>query len=259
MESTICSKAIGKLFFVGGGPGDPALMTLRGMEILRSASLVFAPGHYKDSYAAELAGKEFHDPFDFHYKDLVGKIDSALDAGRAVVFLVPGDLAIFSPVQSIISRYPEAEVIPGVSALNAASAALKRTFDLPGVSHSTIATSPKTINNSPDTIGALSRHRSTLVLFMNNKTPDALAAELSEGYPPDTPVAIVSRISLPGEGIVYSTVGGLPKDIDPAWFADEDAFKIVVVGKALTASEDPSWWDRRKDIRDERLKKNAKE
>ncbi len=249
----------GKLWFVGGGPGDPALMTLRGMEILKSASLVFAPGHYKDSYAEELKGKTFHDPFDFHYKDLVGKIDAALADGRAVVFLVPGDLAIFSPVQSIISRYPDAEVIPGVSALNAASAALKRTFDLPGISHSTIATSPKTINNSPDTIGELSRHQATLVLFMNNKTPDALAAELSEGYPPDTPVAIVSRISLPGQGIVNTTAGTLSKDVDPEWFADEDAFKIIVVGKALTASEDPSWWDRRKDMRDARLKKNAKE
>ncbi len=249
----------GKIFFVGGGPGDPALMTLRGMEILKSASLVFAPGHYRDSYADALSGKEFYDPFDFHYKDLVGKIDSALEQGRPVVFLVPGDLAIFSPVQSIISRYPDAEVIPGVSALNAASAALKRTFDLPGVSHSTIATSPKTINNSPDTIGALSRHQSTLVLFMNNKTPDALAAELSEGYPPDTPVAIVSRISLPGQGIVYSTVGALSQDVDPAWFADEDAFKIIVVGKALAASEDPSWWDRRKDIRDVRLGKKQDE
>ena len=249
----------GQIYFVGGGQGDPALMTIRGMEILKSASLVFAPGHYRDSYADVLAGKEFYDPFDFHYKDLVGKIDSALEQGRPVVFLVPGDLAIFSPVQSIISRYPDAEVIPGVGTLNAASAALKRTFDLPGVSHSTIATSPKTINNSPDTIGALSRHRSTLVLYMNNKTPDALAAELSEGYPPDTPVAIVSRISLPGEGIVYSTVGTLAKDVDPSWFADEDAFKIIVVGKALTASEDPSWWDRRKDVRDERLKKKNAE
>ncbi|MHB8173551.1 MAG: SAM-dependent methyltransferase [Nitrospirota bacterium] len=259
-ETLTDNNTHGKLWFVGGGPGDPALMTLRGMEVLKSASLVFAPGHYRETYAAALEGKEHYDPFDFHHKDLTEKIDSALNEGKDVVFLVPGDLAIFSPVQSIISRFPDAEVIPGVSALNAASAALKRTFDLPGISHSTIATSPKTINNSPDTIGELSRHQATLVLFMNNKKPDALAAELSEGYPPDTPVAIVSRISLPGQGIINTTVGGLSRDVDPEWFADEDAFKIVVVGRALTASEDPSWWDRRKDIRDERLKKkNAPE
>ena len=245
----------GKLWFVGGGPGDPELLTLRGMEVLKNASLVFAPGHFKDSYAALLEGKEYYDPFDFHFKELTQKIDSVLAKGQDAVFLVPGDLAIFSPVQSIISRYPDAEVIPGVGVLNAASAALKRTFVISGAAHSVIASSPKTIEGSPDTIGALSRHQATMVLFMNNKRPDELTYELLEGYNSDTPVAIVSRISLPGEGIINTTIERLAKDVDPDWFADEDAFKIIVVGKALTASEDPSAWDKRKDMRDERQKK----
>ncbi len=94
-----------------------------------------------------------------------------------------------------------------------------------------------------------------MVLFMNNKRPDELTYELLEGYNSDTPVAIVSRISLPGEGIINTTIERLAKDVDPDWFADEDAFKIIVVGKALTASEDPSAWDMRKDMRDERQKK----
>jgi precorrin-4/cobalt-precorrin-4 C11-methyltransferase len=245
----------GKLWFVGGGPGDPELLTIRGIKVLKTAALVFAPGFFKDSYAAWLAGKEVHDPFDFHFEELTQKIDSVLAEGKDAVFLVPGDLAIFSPVQSIIARYPDAGVIPGVGVLNAASAALKRTFVISGASHSTIATSPKTVEGSPDTIGALSRHQATMVLFMNNKTPDELTYELLEGYNADTPVAIVSQISLPGEGIINTTIERLAKDVDPEWFADEDAFKIIVAGKALTAPEDPSAWDMRKDMHDARKRK----
>jgi precorrin-4/cobalt-precorrin-4 C11-methyltransferase len=245
----------GKLWFVGGGPGDPELLTIRGIKVLKNASLVFAPGHFKDSYAALLQGKDCCDPFDFHFKELTEKIDSVLAQGKDAVFLVPGDLAIFTPVQSIIARYPDAEVIPGVSTLNAASAALKRTFIIHGAAHSAIATSPKTVEGSPDTLGAMSRHQATMVIFMNNKKPEELAYELLEGYNSDTPIAIVSRISLPDEGIINTTIERLARDVDPDWFADEDAFKIIVVGKALGATEDPSAWDMRKDMHDERKRK----
>ncbi|HLB25900.1 MAG TPA: SAM-dependent methyltransferase [Nitrospirota bacterium] len=243
----------GKIYFIGGGPGDPSLITVKGGELLARASLVLAPGFFRETYAPLLAGKECLDPFDFHHAELVEKIKSYLDEGRDVAFLVPGDLAIFSPVQSIIDCFRgSAEVVPGVSAMNAASAVLKRTFDLPGVSHSTIATSPKTITGSPDTIAALSKHQSTMVLFMNNKPAGELSAELSEGYGPDTPVAVIYSISMPGQEVVMTTLSRLAADVDPERFGDEDVFKLVVVGAVLTATEDPAWWDRRKDMRDAR-------
>jgi precorrin-4/cobalt-precorrin-4 C11-methyltransferase len=243
----------GKVYFVGSGPGDPGLMTVRGMEVLKAAKLALVPGFFKDSYAVELAGKEVIDPFDFYHNELVARVDRCLDEGRDAVFMVPGDLAIFSPVQSIIDYFGEsALVVPGVSAMNAASAALKRTFDLPGVSHSTIATSPKTITGSPDTIAGLSKHQSTMVLFMNNKPVEELVAELSEGYTPDTPVAVIFMISMPEQEVVMTTIENLPKDVDRARFADEDVFKLIIVGKVLTATEDPAWWNKRKDNRDQR-------
>ncbi|MBI5190408.1 MAG: hypothetical protein HZA22_07010 [Nitrospirae bacterium] len=243
----------GKIYFVGGGPGDPALIAMRGMELLRRAKTVLAPGFFKDTYKEHLAGKEVLEPFDYHHAELVARIDACLDRGDDAVFLVPGDLAVFSPVQSIIDYFGEsAEVVPGVSTMNAASAALKRTFDLPGVSHSTIVTSPKTITGSPDSISDLSRHRSTMVLFMNNKPVEELVAELSEGYAPDTPVAVIYNVSLPGQEILMSRLSALAADVDHGRFRDEDVFKLVIVGGVLAATEDPSWWDRRKDTRDAR-------
>lgn len=243
----------GKIYFVGSGPGDPGLMTIRGMEVLKRAKLALVPGFFKDTYAAELSGKEVLDPFDYYHNELVARVDRCLDEGHDAVFMVPGDLAIFSPVQSLIDYFGDgALVIPGVSAMNAASAALKRTFDLPGVSHSTIATSPKTITGSPDTIASLSKHQSTMVLFMNNKTVEDLTAELSEGFTPDTPVAVIFMISMPGQEVVMTTIGDLARDVDHARFADEDVFKLIIVGKVLTAKEDPAWWNKRKDNRDAR-------
>jgi len=243
----------GRMYFIGSGPGDPALMTIKGMALLKSASLVLVPGFFKDTYAAQLAGKEWFDPFDYHHAELVKKVDACLDSGGDAVFLIPGDLAIFSPVQSLIDYFGEsAEVVPGVGVLNAASAVLRCTFDLPGISHSTIATSPKTITNSPDTIADLAKHRSTMVLFMNNKPVEELVRELSAGYPPDTPVAVLFMISMPGQEVVMTTLARLAEDIDHARFVDEDVFKLVIVGRVLTATEDPAWWDKRKDVRDAR-------
>jgi precorrin-4/cobalt-precorrin-4 C11-methyltransferase len=249
----------GRIYFVGGGPGDPALMTIRGMELLKKASMVLAPGFFRETYAEHLAGKESFDPFDHHHKELVGRIDGCLDRGDDAVFLVPGDLAIFSPVQSLIDYFGvDAEVVPGVSTMNAASAVLKRTFDLPGVSHSTIVTSPKTITGSPDTIAGLSVHQSTMVLFMNNRPVEELVEELMAGYPPDTPVAVIYMISMPGQEVVMSTLATLAADVDKERFKDEDVFKLVIVGRVLTASEDTAWWDRRKDMRDARHAAKAK-
>ncbi len=228
-------------------------MTIKGMERLKGAKMALVPGHFKDTYAGLLEGKECFDPFDFHHRELVARVDACLDGGGDCVFLVPGDLAVFSPVQSLLDYFDgSAEVIPGVGVLNAASAALRRTFDMPGVSHSTIITSPKTITGSPDTIAELSKHRSTMALFMNNKPAGELAAELMAGYPEDTPVAVLYMIGLPGQEVVMTTVGGLAHDVDNGRFADEDVFKLIIVGRVLTASEDPSWWDRRKDMRDAR-------
>jgi len=243
----------GRLYFVGGGPGDPSLITVRGREVLATARLVLAPGHFARTYASELSGKESLDPFDYGHVELFARIESVLAGGGNVVFLVPGDLAIFSPVQSIIDRFePDVEVVPGVSTMNAASAVLKRTFDLPNVSHSTIVTSPKTITGSPDTVGALSRHQATMVLFMNNKPVEELVRELSEGYGPDTPVAVVYMVSMPEQEVVLSTLSGLAADVDRERFDDEDVHKLIIVGGVLTAREDPSWWDKRKQVRDAR-------
>jgi len=243
----------GTIYFIGAGPGDPSLMTVKGTAILAGASMALVPGFFKDTYAPQLAGKEVFDPFDYHFRDLVAKVDGCIGSGADAAFLVPGDLAVFSPVQSLIDYFGDScRVVPGVGVLNAASAVLKRTFDLPGVSHSTIATSSKTITGSPDTVAGLSLHQSTMVLFMNNKPVEELVDELSAGYPPDTPVAVLYMISTPAQEVVKSTLKNLANDVDRGRFKDEDVFKLVIVGRALTAKEDPAWWDRRKDMRDSR-------
>lgn len=243
----------GKIYFIGGGPGDPALMTVKGMGLLNGARMVLAPGFFRETFAAHLAGKDVFDPFDFYHGEIVAKVESCLVQGGDAVFLVPGDLAIYSPVQSLIDHFGgSAEVVPGVSTMNAASAVLKRTFDLPGISHSTIVTSPKTIAGSPDTIAGLSRRLTTMVIFMNDRPVGELKAELSAGYPEDTPVAVIYDISLPGQEVTLTTLRDLPGDVDHARFEDEDQFKLIIVGGVLTAGEDPSWWDRRKDMRDKR-------
>ena len=70
----------GRIYFIGSGTGDPALMTIKGMELLKSASLVLVPGFFKETYAEYLKGKEWFDPFDFYHADLVAKVDACWTA-----------------------------------------------------------------------------------------------------------------------------------------------------------------------------------
>ncbi|MEJ2698672.1 MAG: SAM-dependent methyltransferase [Desulfuromonadales bacterium] len=134
---------MGHVYFIGAGPGDPDLLTLKGAELLRDCPTVFAFPPYEETFAGLLSGKTILEPFEFSFGELLQRVKKELKHGN-VAFLVPGDLTFFSPFQAVIDFFGDrAQVIPGVGTVNTASARLRRTLFLPGAGHRAVIASPR--------------------------------------------------------------------------------------------------------------------
>jgi precorrin-4/cobalt-precorrin-4 C11-methyltransferase len=246
---------VNRVYFIGAGPGDPELLTLRGARLLAECHAVFAPTPFEQTFAAHLSGKAVLVPFDFHFQELLERIQSLLADGN-VAFLVPGDLTFYSPFQAIIDALGDrAEIVPGVGTANAASAFLKKTLDLPEVCNRAILASPRTLGDAPDapTIGELAAPGVTLLIYMNNIPLPELAEKLRRGYGKSVPIAILHRLGLPGEEVVTGTLDDIVEKVGDRDFFElsgpkkRPALTLVIVGETLAATVDGSWWDWRRE------------
>ncbi len=112
------------------------------------------------------------------------------------------------------------EIVPGVSSLAGAAAALGQELTQPGVAQSVVLTrlAGRTRASMPagESVGAFAAHGTTMAVFLSAARPDELAAELQDArsrYGPETPAAIVIRASWPDQRIIRTTVGNLAQDL----------------------------------------------
>jgi precorrin-4/cobalt-precorrin-4 C11-methyltransferase len=244
-----------KVYFLGAGPGDPELMTRRAERLLAECNVAYVPPLFDASFAELLAGKETFVPFDFYFNDLIERIKEQLVTGP-VAFLVPGDLTFYSPFQSLVDYLGElAVVVPGVGAVNAASALLKKTLDLPGVCSRAVLASPRTLGDGPDapTMADLAVPGATLLIYMNNIPLDELVVQLRSGYGKDVPIALAHKVGLPEEEVIVATLETIVAKVGERDYFNlnstnpRPALTLLLVGESLTADADPTWWDYRRD------------
>jgi precorrin-4/cobalt-precorrin-4 C11-methyltransferase len=213
----------GKVFFVGAGPGDPELITLKGKKILEKADVVVYTGSLLNpeilKYAKE--GAQLFDSSRMDLEEIVQTLVKAAKEGNIVVRLHDGDPSFYGAIKEQMDLLDkegiEYEVIPGVSSLQAAAASLKLELTLPGVSQTVIITRPegKTPITGADNLVELARHRATMAIFLGvhaiRKVVDKLRLG---GYPEDTPVAVVYKASWPEEEIVKGTLRDIAEKVE---------------------------------------------
>lgn len=243
-----------RVCFLGAGPGDPGLLTLRAAERLRTCELVYAPQPFETTFAPLLSGKTVRAPFSYYFAELVAEIEAHLASG-SVAFLVPGDLTFYSPFQALVDHFGDrAEVIAGVGTANAAAAYLKRTLDLPDVCNRAVIASPRTLGDDGAlTLAELAAPGVTLLIYMNNLPLVDLVAQLRDGYGEPVPIALLHRLGLPGEEVFVGTLDDIETQV-----GDRDLFNLnsvdkrpsltlVVAGNTLNGRVDGSWWDYRRE------------
>lgn len=241
-----------QVYFVGAGPGDPDLLTLKGARLLAESRTVYGFSPFDQTFADLLAGKDFFNPYDYSFDGLLTQLQKQRQQG-SVVFLVPGDLTFFSPFQALIEHLgDEAQVVPGVSTVNAASALLKRTLNLSGVCSRTLIVSTRVLEEQPGSpsLEELAAPGTTLVIYMNHLPLTELAARLRRGYGENVPISLVHRLGFSGEEVVNGTLDDIVslcggRDFFAGDGRRRSGLTLVLVGEALTAAVDHVWWDRR--------------
>lgn len=240
------------LYFVSSGPGDPGLVTLRGIEVLGKCPFVLAPDQYRESFSAYLAGKEVESPFVLARAELIAWVEERLPKGN-VALMVPGDFSLFNPFQSFAADFKgRCEVVPGVSAHVAGMAMLAKSLDIPQVSYASVITSPRAYaRDGHADFREVAGKGKTLVLYMNDRPVDKLVEELMSAYPPETPIAVFEEIGGDGERVTVATLETLVEAFggrDPFGIGSdspEPTLALVVVGDAVAADEAPGWWEHR--------------
>ncbi len=243
------------VYFLGAGPGDPELLTCRAEKLLRLCPVVYVPPLYEQTFSSLLVGKQILVPFDYYLDELLEQIKSYC-LSAPVAFLVPGDLTFYSPFQAVVDALGgDAVVVPGVGAANAASARLKKTLDLPGVSNRAVLVSPRTLGDGPDapTMSDLAAPGVSLLIYMNNIPLPDLASQLRNGYGQNVPIALAHRLGLPGEELIVGTLDDIVEKVGDRDFFNlktsdrRPALTLLLVGESLTGLADRGWWDYRRD------------
>ena len=205
-----------QVFFVGAGPGDPELITLKGRRLLDEADLVVYAGSLVNPALLEGLGAELLDSNGLSLEITTTRIIDALRAGKKVVRLHSGDPSLYGAILEQMKPLEEAgievEVVPGVSSLFAASAALKTQLTLKGVSESLVITRPAGTTLENDDLAALSRHGTTMAIFLGADKIKEVVSSLN--FPKETPVAVVYRASWPDQKILRGTLEDIAEKVE---------------------------------------------
>ena len=231
--------------FVGAGPGAPDLLTLRGRDRLASADVVvWASSLVPEAVLGHArAGAEVHDSAAMTLEQVLA-VYAACPAPATIVRLHSGDPSLYGAVQEQVDwcrRNGRAfEVVPGVSSLAAAAAAVGRELTMPEVSQSVVLTRlpGRTRASMParESVGAFAAHGATMAVFLSGARPHQLQEELlgpASAYTPGTPAVVVARATWPDQRVVTTTVGRLAAAV-----AATGAHRtvLVLVGDALAGA-----------------------
>ncbi|MEI6103175.1 MAG: precorrin-4 C(11)-methyltransferase [Methanothrix sp.] len=222
-----------KLYFVGAGPGDVDLITVKGKRLLAEADLVVYAGSLVNPALLEGLKAETLDSNGVSLEATTARIIAALEEGRKVVRLHSGDPSLYGAILEQMKPLEEAgvevEVVPGVSSLFASAAALKTQLTLKGVSESLIVTRPAGTTLEKDELAALSRHNTTMAIFLGIDKIRDIVDNLDR--PGDTPVAVVYHASWPDEIVLQGTLADIAQKVEAAGISKS---ALILVGGVVT-------------------------
>ncbi|MGB9854215.1 MAG: precorrin-4 C(11)-methyltransferase [Candidatus Bathyarchaeales archaeon] len=229
----------GKVFFVGAGPGDPELITLKGKKLLEKADVIIYTGSLLNPEILKFSrqGAKLYDSASMSLGEIVKTMVDAAKEGKTVVRLHDGDPSFYGAIKEqmdfLAKEKIDYEVVPGVSSLQAAAATLKRELTLPSISQTVIITRPegRTPITDVENLTELARHRATMAIFLGIPAIDTVVEKLRlGGYPEDTPVAVVYKASWREEKIVKGTLGDIVGKVREAGIKST---ALILVGEVL--------------------------
>lgn len=227
-----------KVYFVGAGPGDPGLLTVKAAELLKSCSFCIYAGSLVSPEVLALIPENArsYDSARLDLDEIVALMEEARRDDVDVIRLHTGDPSIYGAIAEQMTELDrlgiEYEVIPGVSSFQAAAAALRSELTRPEVSQTVILTRTSGRTPMPETesLQILGQSRATLCIFLSTGKIRKVAEELSEFYGSDCPAALVYRASWPDQTVIRSDLANIADKVEAAGFTKT---AMIVVGRAL--------------------------
>lgn len=228
----------GEVIFIGAGPGDPELITLKALKVLRESDVVIYAGSLVNEKILEYAPEdaEVHNSAYMNLDEITDIMVKACAEGRRVARVHTGDPSVYGAIKEQIRVLEENSIpyriIPGVSSVFAAAAALGAELTLPEISQTVIITRPEGRTPVPpgESLRELAAHRSTMCIFLGVHMIEDVCRELLEYYPPDTPAAVVKRASWPDQEIIRGTLTDIPGKVKAAGVRKT---AMIIVGRVL--------------------------
>ncbi|MDH5431452.1 MAG: precorrin-4 C(11)-methyltransferase [Nitrosopumilus sp.] len=210
-----------KVFFVGCGPGDPELITVKAKKLIQKADIVVYSGSLIPDLILKLCKKgKLYDAAKLVREEIFDLLYKNAKKDKLVVRLHDGDPSIYGAIKEQIDNLEKkgikSVVVPGVTAFLASAAALGMQLTLPGVTQTIIVTRAESRTKVPkrEKISELAKHKATLIFYLSVQLISKLVTEAIEGgYKKSTPVAVVYRASWPDQKIIKSTLGDITKKI----------------------------------------------
>lgn len=207
-----------KLYIIGAGPGDPDLITVKGLKLLEEADVVL----YADSLVSDALIQKSKESAEIlktagmHLEEMVDIMVDRIRQGKKVVRVHTGDPAVYGAImeQMVLLKGQgiNVEIVPGVSSVFAAAAAAQAELTIPDLTQTVILTRAEGRTPVPEfeKLKDLAKHHCTIALFLSATLTKKVIKELMEaGWAPNTPVAVVYKATWPDQKIVRTTIENL--------------------------------------------------
>jgi len=212
---------VSEVFFVGCGPGDPELITVKAKKLIQKADVVVYSGSLIPDPILKLCKKgKLYDAAKLVREEIFDLLYKNAKKDKLVVRLHDGDPSIYGAIKEQIDNLEKkgikSTVIPGVTAFLASAAALGMQLTLPGVTQTIIITRGESRTKVPkrEKISELAKHKATLIFYLSIQLISKLITEaIKGGYKKSTPVAVVYRASWPDQKIIKGTLEDIAKKI----------------------------------------------
>lgn len=230
--------------FIGAGPGDPELITVRGLRLIESCKLCLYAGSLVPEavVAAAPADATVIDTASLTLDDIIAEIVTAHEAGFDVARVHSGDPSLYGAIAEQIRRLKtlgiDYKIVPGVSAYAAAAAGLGIELTVPEVTQSLILTRTAMKSSAMpegEELTSLGRTGATLAIHLSIRNLRQIERDLTPFYGADCPVIVAFRVGWPDEAYLHATLSTVHKAVQKEKITRT---ALIFVGRGLDQSTD---------------------
>ncbi|HBA05212.1 MAG TPA: precorrin-4 C(11)-methyltransferase [Clostridium sp.] len=212
------------VYFIGAGPGDAELITVKGRDTLAKADSVIYAGSLvsKEHMNYCKAGCEIHNSASMTLEQVIEVMNKAEKENKMVVRLHTGDPAIYGAIKEQMDELDKLniqyKVIPGVSSFTAAASVIKKEFTLPSVTQTVILTRVEGRTPVPETesLEKLASIGASMAIFLSISMIDKVVAKLRKGYGRNVNIAVVERATWEDERAIIGTLDDIAEKVKEA-------------------------------------------